>query len=147
MPEIILAGRKLNDSMGYFIASEVLKLMKKKSITLNNANVLVMGLTFKENCPDTRNTRVVDVISELEANECNVDVYDPWVNPDETMREHSIEVIKKPQNNKYDAIVLTVAHDVFKKMKINKIKEFGKNNHVLYDVKYIFKPSQTDGRL
>ena len=110
-PEIILAGRKLNDGMGSHIVNQVLKLMTQKSINLKNSNILIMGLTFKENCPDTRNTRVYDLVKGFEENECNVDVYDPWVNSDEANQEYSIKMIDKPHKLKYDAIVLAVAHE------------------------------------
>jgi UDP-N-acetyl-D-glucosamine/UDP-N-acetyl-D-galactosamine dehydrogenase len=147
IPEIILTGRKLNDSMGLFIASEVKKLMRQKLIVLKNSNILIMGFTFKENCPDTRNTRVIDLINDFKASNCNVDVYDPWVNPIEANKEYSVELVKKPISAKYDAIVITVAHDIFKEMTFKQINKLGNQNHVLYDVKYLLRPSESDGRL
>ena len=146
-PEMILAGRRLNDSMGSYVADQVSKLMTKKRIHVVDANILIMGLTFKENCPDIRNTRVVDLIEEFEGFNCNVDVYDPWVDKDEAMREYNIKSINQPIEGKYDAILLAVAHDEFKELSLSQIKAFGKTNHVLYDIKYLLKASEVDGRL
>ena len=146
-PEIILAGRRLNDSMGSYVVNQVLKLMTHKSINLKNSNVLIMGLTFKENCPDTRNTRVIDLIEEFKENGCNVDVFDPWVDSQQSSQEYLIKIVEEPLKNNYDSIVLAVAHDIFKNLSLEKIKEFGKENHVLYDIKYILKASEVDGRL
>jgi UDP-N-acetyl-D-galactosamine dehydrogenase len=146
-PEMILAGRRLNDSMGSYIAHQVATLMTKKRIHVVDANILIMGLTFKENCPDLRNTRVVDLVSEFESFNCKVDVYDPWVDKQEAQHEYSITVVDSPIKGGYDAIVLAVAHDEFKKMSIEEIKALGKDNYVLYDIKYLFKSSQVDGRL
>ena len=146
-PEMILAGRRLNDSMGIYIAEQVSKLMIKKRIHVADANVLIMGLTFKENCPDLRNTRVIDLVSEFENFNCNVDVYDPWVDQAEAYRELGIKVVSEPTNSNYDAIILAVAHNEFKQMTLNQIKAFGKDSHVIYDVKYLFDASQVDGRL
>ena len=146
-PEMILAGRRLNDNMGISIANQVSKLMINKNIHVADANVLIMGLTFKENCPDLRNTRVIDLISEFESFNCNVDVYDPWVNQAEASREHGITTVSEPTNGNYDAIILAVAHDEFKQMTLNQIKIFGKDSHVIYDIKYLFEANQVDGRL
>jgi len=146
-PEMILAGRRLNDSMGIYIAEQVSKLMIKKRIHVADANVLIMGLTFKENCPDLRNTRVIDLVSEFENFNCNVDVYDPWADQAEAYREFGITLVIEPTNNNYDAIILAVAHNEFKQMTLNQIKAFGKDSHVIYDVKYLFDASQVDGRL
>jgi UDP-N-acetyl-D-glucosamine/UDP-N-acetyl-D-galactosamine dehydrogenase len=146
-PEMILAGRRLNDSMGSYVADQVSKLMTKKRIHVVDANVLIMGLTFKENCPDIRNTRVVDVVEELESFNCHVDVYDPWVNKDEVVHEYHIRPISQPVKGKYDAIVLAVAHDEFKKLSLEQIKAFGKENYVLYDIKYLLDANDVDGRL
>lgn len=146
-PEMILAGRRLNDSMGIYIADQVSKLMIKKGIHVADANVLIMGLTFKENCPDLRNTRVIDLVSEFENFNSNVDVYDPWVDQVEAYREYGITLVSEPINNNYDAIVLAVAHDEFKQMTLNQIKAFGKDSHVIYDIKYLFEAYQVDGRL
>ena len=106
-----------------------------------------MGLTFKENCPDLRNTRVVDLIQEFESMNCHIDVYDPWANKVESFHEYGVMPIDNPINGKYDAIVLTVAHDEFKALSLNQIKAFGKDNHVIYDIKYLLKSDESDGRL
>jgi len=146
-PEIILAGRRLNDNMGPYVVDQVSKLMTKKRIHIVNANVLIMGLAFKENCPDLRNTRVIDLVGGFEGFNCNVDVYDPWVDKDEAVHEYGIKPINKPIEGKYDAILLAVAHDEFKELTLEQIKAFGKNNHVLYDIKYLLKANEVDGRL
>jgi len=146
-PEMILAGRRLNDSMGSYVADQVSKLMTKNRIHVVDANVLIMGLTFKENCPDLRNTRVVDLVEEFEGFNCNVDVYDPWVDKDEAVHEYGIKPIDRPTEGKYDAILLAVAHDEFKALALDQIKAFGKENYVLYDIKYLLKANEVDGRL
>ena len=146
-PEMILAGRRLNDSMGSYVADQVSKLMTKKRIHVVDANVLIMGLVFKENCPDIRNTRVVDLVEDFEGFNCNVDVYDPWVDKDEAAHEYNIKPIDQPVEGKYDAILLAVAHDKFKELSLKQIKSFGKGNHVLYDIKYLFDVNEVDGRL
>ena len=146
-PEIILAGRKINDKMGFFVVDQVSNLMKEKGINLSNSNVLIMGLAFKENCPDIRNTKVVDLIKAFEDLTCNVDVYDPWVNQDVALNEYEIELIKEPTKGRYDAIVLAVAHDTFKDFSSNQIKAFGKDIHVIYDIKYLLSSENVDGRL
>ena len=146
-PEMILAGRRLNDNIGIYIADQVSNLMIKKGIHVADANVLIMGLTFKENCPDLRNTRVIDLVSEFENFNCNVDVYDPWADQAEAYREYGITLVSEPINSNYDAIVLAVAHDEFKQMTLNQIKAFGKDSHVIYDIKYLFEAYQVDGRL
>ncbi|MDG2252924.1 MAG: Vi polysaccharide biosynthesis UDP-N-acetylglucosamine C-6 dehydrogenase TviB [Methylophilaceae bacterium] len=146
-PEMILAGRRLNNSIGPYVADQVSKLMVKKGIAVENANVLIMGLTFKENCPDLRNTRVVDLVEKFTGFNCKVDIYDPWVDKKEAELEYGISPIDQPEENKYDAIILAVAHNEFKLLTLEKIKAFGKDNHVLYDVKYILDSNQVDGRL
>jgi len=146
-PEMILAGRRINDSMGSYIADQVSKLMIKKGINITHANVLIMGLTFKENCPDLRNSGVVDMVDTLKDLSCNVDVYDPRVDKAEAKREYGIELLSKLENDTYDAIIIAVAHDEFKQLSLETIKAFGKPNHLLYDVKYLFTQSQVDGRL
>lgn len=146
-PEIILAGRRLNDSMGAYISSQLVKLMLKHGINVKNSKILLMGLSFKENCPDIRNTRVVDVIAELSDYECDLDIYDPWVLPEEALREYKITLTTKLNLASYDAIVLLVAHDDFKKMGVHKIHALGKERHVLFDIKSIFPRDQTDLRL
>tara|TARA_B100001057_G_scaffold490678_1_gene579429 strand:- start:2081 stop:3355 length:1275 start_codon:yes stop_codon:yes gene_type:complete len=146
-PEMILAGRRINDDMSFFIADQISKLMTKKDISINGANILMMGLAFKENCPDIRNTKVVDLIKELINYNCSVDVYDPWVDKLEAKNEYNIELINNPSKGKYDAIVLAVAHDRFKDYSPNEIKDFGKDNHVIYDIKYLLSADHVDGRL
>lgn len=146
-PEIILAGRRLNDNMGYYVVSQVVKLMLNKRIHVNEAKILMMGLTFKENCPDLRNTRVIDMIKEFNSYGAKVDVYDPWVDSNETQHAYGITPIDQPQQNTYDAIVLAVKHDEFVQMGEEKIRALGKENHVLYDIKYILSADEVDGRL
>jgi len=146
-PEIILAGRRLNDSMGKYVANQVATLMTKKRIHIIDANILIMGLTFKENCPDLRNTRVVDLVEEFKGFNCSVDVYDPWVDKQEAHREYGITPVDSLAKGKYDAVVLAVSHDEFKKMSIEEINILGKDNFVLYDIKYLLKADQVDGRL
>jgi UDP-N-acetyl-D-glucosamine/UDP-N-acetyl-D-galactosamine dehydrogenase len=146
-PEMILAGRRLNDSMGSYVADQVSKLMTKKRIHVVGANILIMGLTFKENCPDLRNTRVVDLVEEFEGFNCNVDIYDPWVDKNEAMHEYNIRPVNEPEQGKYDAVLLAVAHDEFKELSLEQIKAFGKDNHVLYDIKYLLDANEVDGRL
>ena len=146
-PEIILAGRRLNDSMGSHVVDQVLKLMTKKNIQAYGANILIMGLAFKENCPDLRNTRVVDLIKGFENFNCTVDVYDPWVDKDQAAYELKFKPIDEPIQGNYDAVILAVAHDEFKALSIKKIRSFGKNNHVLYDIKYVLDANDSDGRL
>lgn len=131
-PEIILAGRRINNGMGEYIASQVIKQMIKNSISIHNAEVLVLGITFKENCPDVRNTKVIDVITNLETYSCNVDVYDPWANEKEVYQEYNINILKSFPNKKYDAIILAVSHNEFLKIDLNKFK---KENSIVYDVK------------
>jgi UDP-N-acetyl-D-galactosamine dehydrogenase len=146
-PEIILTGRKLNDSMGKYVANEIINLMTKKRIQVVDSNILVMGLTFKEDCPDLRNTRVVDVVEELSGFHCNIDVYDPWIDKEESIREYGITPVEQPEPGKYDAVIIAVAHHQFKAMGITAIRALGKKNHVLYDIKYILPAEKVDGRL
>lgn len=146
-PEIILAGRRLNDAMGVYVASQLIKAMLQKRIHLDGARVLVMGLTFKENCPDLRNTKVVDIISELQDYGVQVDCYDPWINSVEAEREHGIIPIFSPAEGQYDAIVIAVAHKQFTEMSIDQIHAFGKRSHVLYDLKYVVPAEASDLRL
>lgn len=146
-PEIILSGRRLNDSMGNYVANQVISQMTKRRIPVVDSRVLIMGLTFKENCPDLRNTRVVDVVEELENYNCQVDIYDPWIDAEESKYEYGIQPIESPETGTYDAIVLAVGHQAFVEMGVDGIRRFGKDNHVLYDVKYLFPADQVDGRL
>ena len=134
-PEMILAGRRLNDSMGVYVADQVTRLMTKKRIHVVDANILIMGLTFKENCPDLRNTRVVDLVAEFENFNCNVDVFDPWINKEDAKHEYGISPIEQPKKDQYDAIVLAVAHNEFIELGADEIRSYGKREHVLYDIK------------
>tara|TARA_B100000214_G_scaffold373444_2_gene353798 strand:- start:1100 stop:2368 length:1269 start_codon:yes stop_codon:yes gene_type:complete len=146
-PEMILSGRRINDSMGSYIADQVAKLMIKKRIHLVDANILIMGLTFKENSPDLRNTGVANLVTAFQDYDCNVDVYDPWVDKIEAKQECGIEPITQPVQGKYDAILLAVAHDEFKNLSPAEIRAFGKKNHVTYDIKYLLDANEADGRL
>ncbi|WP_289050497.1 Vi polysaccharide biosynthesis UDP-N-acetylglucosamine C-6 dehydrogenase TviB [uncultured Psychrobacter sp.] len=146
-PEIILAGRRLNDSMGEYVVTQLVKTMIKKRIQVEGAKVLVLGLSFKENCPDVRNTKVIDIVHELEEYNIEVDVYDPWVDKAEAEREYNVTPISKPAVNNYDGIILAVAHNEFVEMGVEQIRAFGKNEHVLYDLKYVFTKQVTDIRL
>lgn len=146
-PEIILAGRRLNDGMGAYVVSQLVKAMLKKRIHVDGAKVLIMGLTFKENCPDLRNTRIVDIVRELGEYNIEVDVYDPWVNPSEAQHEYSISPIAVPVTDSYDAIVLAVAHNEFRAMGAERIRSLGKAKHILYDLKYLLDRDQSDIRL
>lgn len=146
-PEIILAGRRLNDSMGEYVVTQLVKTMIKKRIQIEGAKVLVLGLSFKENCPDVRNTKVIDIVHELQKYNVEIDVHDPWINANEANREYSITPIAQPVSNQYDGIILAVAHEQFIKMGIEKIRALGKDNHVLYDLKYLFTKEDTDIRL
>lgn len=146
-PEIILAGRRLNDSMGAYVVAQLVKAMTKKRIQVEGARVLVMGLTFKENCPDLRNTRVVDVVAELGDYNCVVDVYDPWAAVEEAQREYKITPVSQPDAGDYDAIILAVAHRQFSDMGAAAIRALGKPVHVLYDLKYLLPAQDSDLRL
>ncbi len=146
-PEMILSGRRINDGMGSYIADQVAKLMIKKKIHLVGANILIMGLTFKENSPDLRNTGVSNLVTAFQEYDCNVDVFDPWVDKLEASKECGLEPINHPEEAKYDAILLAVAHDEFKELSPSEIRAFGKKNHVIYDIKYLLDAYEVDGRL
>ena len=146
-PEVILAGRRINDGMGKYVANQVVKLMVQRGIPVANSNILIMGLTFKENCPDLRNTRVVDIIDELNSYNAKVDIHDPWVDKVEAKNEYGIDVIDGFEMEKYDAIILAVAHKQFSEMAIEQIRKYAKKEHVLYDIKYLFPMGSVDGRL
>ena len=146
-PEMIASGRTINNGMGNYIAIEVSKLMSKKRINLVDANVLIMGLAFKENSPDIRNSGVARLVTTLESFNCNVHVYDPWIDKSEAQEEFNIELLNEPEKGKYDAIILAVAHDEFKKLSSEEIRSYGSKNHVLYDIKYLLDQSEVDGRL
>jgi len=144
-PEIILAGRRLNDNMGKYIASQVIKLMISRDHKVKGAKVLVLGITFKENCPDIRNTHVVDIVHALHSYGAEVEIYDPWANPDEVMLEYGLECLCKLNVNRYEAIILAVAHKAFEELDLKSLGS--SNNSILYDVKGILKQDQVDGRL
>ena len=146
-PEMILAGRRLNDNMALYCAERVTHLMVKKKLHVKGARILVMGLTFKENCPDVRNSKVADLVKELEKYGARVDAYDPWVDAAEVKHEYGITLTKKLQNGRYDAIVMAVGHEQFREMGIKAIRKLAKPRHVLFDIKYVFKASEVDGRL
>ena len=146
-PEIILAGRRLNDSMGAYVVTQLVKGMIKKKIQVEGSKVLVLGLSFKENCPDIRNTKVIDIVKELQEYHMDVDVYDPWIDSEETQHEYGITPVSQPTAGQYDAVILAVAHDEFKKMGIEAIRSLGKASHVLYDLKYVLAQSESDIRL
>ena len=146
-PEMILAGRRINDEMGAYVAGRVIKLMTQQGIKVAGADILIMGLTFKENCPDIRNTRAIDIINEIKGYHARVDIYDPWVDGDETQHEYGITPIATPPAGHYDAIILVVAHHQFKEMGADRIRALGKEKSVLFDVKYVLPADQVDGRL
>ena len=147
-PEMILAGRRVNDGMGAYVTQQVVKLMTQKRIAVVDAKILIMGLTFKEDCPDLRNTRVVDIIDEFEDYHCEIDVFDPWVSVEEAKHEYDITPLTEaPDPDQYDAIILAVGHRQFKEMGLDAIKALGKTNSVVFDVKYIFPSGSVDGRL
>ena len=146
-PEMILAGRRLNDSMANYVAGQVVKLMAGKKILAKGSKVLVLGLTFKENCPDLRNSKVADVVRELRNYGADVDVFDPWIDPDEAEHEYGIRPIKRLRDGVYDAAVLAVAHKQFREMGIASVRKACKKTHVVYDIKYLFNADHVDGRL
>lgn len=146
-PEIILAGRRLNDSMGAYVVAQLVKAMTKKRLQVDGARILVMGLTFKENCPDLRNTRVIDIVAELKDYNCHVDVFDPWVSVDEAQFEYGITPLTQLGHGAYDGIILAVAHHQFREMGVEEIRKLGKPEHILYDLKYLFPVKASDLRL
>ena len=146
-PQVILSGRRINDEMGSFVSSQVIKLMTQKKIHVVGARILVLGLAFKENCPDIRNTRVVDIVTELSTYHANIDVYDPWVKPADAKHEYNIDIVTELPEDTYDAAILTVAHRQFFDLGIAGIKSLCKENHVIYDVKNVLDKSSVDGRL
>ncbi len=146
-PEIILAGRRLNDHMGQYVVSQLIRAMLKKRIHVDGSRILIMGLSFKENCPDIRNTRVIDIVNELKSYNAVVDVYDPWVNAAAAEHEYQLPMLSSPEKQQYDGIILAVAHQQFKTLGEQAIREFGKTPHVLYDLKYILPADASDIRL
>jgi UDP-N-acetyl-D-galactosamine dehydrogenase len=146
-PEVILAGRRINDGMGAYVADQVVRLLAKRQINLVGARVLVLGLTFKENCPDLRNTRVVDIVDELKHYHLKVDVHDPWIDTGDAQREYGINAIAAPEAGSYDAVILAVAHRQFLELGPLKIRGFGRNPSIVYDVKSALPRDAVDGRL
>ena len=146
-PEVILAGRRINDAMGTYVAERVVKLMLRKRLHVMDANVLVLGFAFKENCPDLRNTRVIDVVRALESYHAKVDVYDPWVDVLEAQHEYGITPIAEPLAGHYDAIIIAVAHDEFKALGLANVQRLGRPGCVIFDVKHILPTGTVDGRL
>ena len=143
-PEIILAGRRMNDSMGSYVATQVIKSMIQKDINIKGANILVLGITFKENCPDVRNTKAVDVVADLKEYNTNVTIYDPWASIAEVKQEYGLEVVNEIPKNRFDAIVLTVAHNDFIDLNLEVLK---KEHSIVYDVKNVIKEGHKDNGL
>jgi UDP-N-acetyl-D-galactosamine dehydrogenase len=146
-PQMILAGRRINDNMSLYVVTQIVKHMLKKSIQPNNARALMLGLTFKENCPDLRNTKVVDMIRELESYGTRVDVHDPWVDADEAMEEYGLDLVGTPEKGAYDVVIIAVAHEQFKALGAKGIRAFCKDKSVLYDIKYVLPADAVDDRL
>ena len=142
-----MAGRRINDGMGKYVVSQLVKQMIRQKMPVSGAKVLVLGLTFKENCPDIRNTKVVDILNELTEYGMQADVYDPWIDHDEARHEYGLTPLQSPEPGQYDAIVLAVAHQHFKTLGAAGIRAFGKATHVLYDLKYLLPREQSDLRL
>ena len=146
-PEIILAARRLNDRMGEYVATQLIKEMVKQRIQVAGARILILGLSFKENCPDIRNTKIVDMVKALKEYDLDLDIYDPWVSPQEVEHEYGFAPLLTLEQHQYDAIVIAVAHDQFKQMSVNDFEKLGKAQHVLYDLKYILDQEYSDIRL
>jgi UDP-N-acetyl-D-glucosamine/UDP-N-acetyl-D-galactosamine dehydrogenase len=146
-PEMILAGRRINDMMGHHVASRVVKLMTRRRIQVVGANILILGLAFKENCPDLRNTRVIDLVQEFRGYDACVDVHDPWVDQDEARHEYGLELVREPAAGGYDAIVLAVCHRDFVTRGPEAIRRYGKPGAILFDVKNCLPRETVDGRL
>ena len=146
-PEIILAARRLNDRMGEYVATQLIKEMVKQRIQVVGARILILGLSFKENCPDIRNTKIVDMVKALKEYDLDLDIYDPWVSPQEVEHEYGFAPLLTLEQHQYDAIVIAVAHDQFKQMSVNDFEKLGKAQHVSYDLKYILDQEYSDIRL
>jgi UDP-N-acetyl-D-glucosamine/UDP-N-acetyl-D-galactosamine dehydrogenase len=146
-PAMILAGRRLNDNMAIYVANRVIRLMIKAGIAVSGSRILVLGLTFKENCPDIRNTKIIDMVRELEDVGARVDIHDPWVNPAEARAEYGIDLVGNPAPGVYDAVVLAVAHDEFRSLGVAGVRAFGASPSVVYDIKYLLPADAVDGRL
>ena len=146
-PELILSARKINEYMSEYITQKIVDLMRLKKILVADANILIMGFSFKENCPDFRNTRIIDVHHNFKKLGCKIDIYDPYVSKVEVKKEFNINLINEPEKSKYDVILMAVAHDEFRKISLQKLKSFAREIHVLYDVKYLLEKEYVDGRL
>lgn len=146
-PEVILAGRRINDGMGEYVATQLVKKLASKKIHIDEAKVLILGFTFKGDCPDVRNTKIIDIVRELQDFNMSIDVYDGWANPDEVKHEYGVELITTLEKGKYDGVVLAVDHSELKEMGEANLRALGKENHVLYDVKHVLKPNEADIRL
>ena len=145
--KMILAGRRINDNMALYVTAQIVKRMVKKGIAAPEARVLMLGLAFKENCPDVRNTKVVDVVSELQSYDMRVDIHDPWVDAAAAKAEYGVELVSEPEQGAYDVIVIAVAHDEFRALGEAGMRAFGNENSILYDIKYVLPADQVDGRL
>jgi UDP-N-acetyl-D-galactosamine dehydrogenase len=146
-PQVILAGRRINDNMGGYVVGQLIKRMLKSKIPVMDASILVMGLSFKENCPDLRNTKVADILAELKSYSADIDVYDPWVIPEDALHEYGVTPVNQPVPGKYDAIILAVAHDEFRTIGAEKLRSYGKPVHILFDLKYMLRKDESDMRL
>lgn len=146
-PQIILAGRRINDNMSLYISSQVVKKMLSKGLQPMESRILILGLAFKENCPDVRNTKVIDIAGELATYGTSVDIHDPWIDAAEAKHEYGIDLVAHPEKGAYDGVIIAVAHDQFRAMGADGIRSFGKKNSVLYDIKYVLSPDDVDGRL
>ncbi|SVC67463.1 uncharacterized protein METZ01_LOCUS320317, partial [marine metagenome] len=146
-PEIILAGRRLNDSMASYVVAQLMEQMKKRGIQIQGAKILLMGLTFKENCPDLRNTRIVDIITELGNNNCDVDVYDPWANTEDAKNRFNITLTQSLKPDTYNCVILATKHHQFEDMGASFIRNLCRPVHIIYDLKYILKADESDLRL
>ena len=144
---MILSGRRINDGMGPYVAECVIKQMTRNKIHTVGSRILILGFTFKENCPDVRNTRVIDIVEEFRSYHANVEVYDPWVDPREAEEEYGIKPIQELKQNSYDAIIIAVAHKQFIDMGVAAIRALGTDQHILYDVKHVFPKQDVDARL
>jgi UDP-N-acetyl-D-galactosamine dehydrogenase len=146
-PQVILAGRRINDNMACFAASRLIKQMIRRKIEVDSSKVLILGLTFKENCPDLRNTKVIDMINELKDYQVMVDVCDPWADAHAARKEYGIDLVETPDAASYDAIVIAVAHRQFSEMGAAGLRKYGKDKHVMFDLKYVFSKDESDFRL
>lgn len=146
-PDVIVAGRRINDGMSSFVVGDIVKRMNNKKILANGSKALILGLTFKENCPDIRNTRICELVTEFEKYGVSVDVNDPWVDVEEAKKEYGISIVQTPETNSYDAVVLAVSHDEYLELGVDAIRAYGKENYVLYDIKSILPRDKVDGRL